>query len=76
MSDPGDLASVRECLHRNKDAILKRFSALGVGVGKSSAGHKYVIVVYLADKQQLPSGEIEVEGVPLAFEVTGKIRPH
>lgn len=72
MVDPRDLNAVRALLERSKTALMKKYEAAGVGVGKH--GNGYAIVVYLGSAKHRPARETTLEGVPLKFEVTGPFR--
>ena len=71
---PGYVQHIRD---RHRIALLDRFQAVGLGIGKQDAteGGGYVIVVYLDSERDRPVGPVAVEDVPLRFEVTGEIRP-
>ena len=70
MADPKNLESVREYFRTHKDEIIRKYHAEGAGVGKSG-DDRYLIVVYLKNKQDMPSEPVELDGIPLKFEVTG-----
>lgn len=75
MADRKNLEDVREMLGRNKRELMQRYQAQGVGIGKQSPGDdSYVIVLYMESKRSIPAEPVEVEGIPLKFEVTGPIR--
>lgn len=74
-ADPLDLEAVRSVLAASKDELIARYRAEGAGVGKDAAGTGYAIVVYLATSELMPDEHVEVEGIPLRFEVTGRFRP-
>lgn len=77
MTEPSSLEHAREVLRQRKEGILRTYKAIGVGIGKHEPqGKSYGIVVYLESEQELPKeGAISIEGVPLRFEVTGRIKP-
>lgn len=76
MADPKNLDEVRQVFARTKEELMGRYGAHGAGIGKTASGDAYTIVLYLERNEQLPSGQAEIEGVPLRFEVTGPIRLH
>lgn len=76
MADPKNLDEVRQVFARTKKELMDRYGAHGAGIGKTAAGDAYAIVLYLESEDKLPSGQAEIEGVPLKFEVTGPIRLH
>lgn len=72
--DPRDLEEVRALLRREKAALIMKYHAEGVAIGRGSSPDSYAIVVYLsAARPEL--GDTELDGVPLRFEVTGKFHP-
>jgi len=73
MGETGNLERVQQVLERNKDEILRRYKAVGVGLGKRV--NDYIITVYLKSKNNVPTELQMIEGVPLHFEVTGEFRP-
>jgi hypothetical protein len=74
-SDPQKLEDVRSVLHRNKADIIQRYRAEGVAIGKRQPrDESYVIVVYLSSRDKLPAEAVEIEGIPLHFEITGKFK--
>lgn len=73
MGETGNLERVQQVLERNKDEILRRYKAVGVGIGKRENG--YVITVYLKSKSDVPTELQTIQGVPVHFEVTGEFRP-
>jgi hypothetical protein len=75
MADPLELEAVRSVLASRKDELIARYRAEGAAVGRDESGEGYAIVVYLATTELLPEEEVEVEGIPLRFEVTGRFRP-
>jgi hypothetical protein len=75
MADPVDLQAVRSVLASRKDELISRYHAEGAGVGKEESGKGYAIVVYVATSDLVPEERVEVEGIPLRFEVTGRFRP-
>jgi hypothetical protein len=75
MADPLDLQAVRSVLASRKDELISRYRAEGAGVGKEESGTGYAIVVYVATSELVPEEHVEVEGIPLRFEVTGRFRP-
>ena len=77
MADAANLEFVRGVLNRHREELRQRFRAVGIGIGKqapSSAQH--AIVVYLANSGDMPSEPVEVESVPVRFEVTGEFTPY
>lgn len=68
------LEGVREVLARHRGTIMARYEAVGVGVGKSESGSRFLIVVYLTSAGSAPSDEASIEGIPLKFVVTGRVR--
>ena len=77
MAEAVDLGSVRRVRDRHRDELLDRFQAVGLGIGKRDAddGGGYVLVVYLDSERHRPEVPVSVEGVPIRFEVTGRVRP-
>lgn len=75
MANRLDRDEVRSVLASTKDELIGRYRAEGAGVGKDESGESYAIVVYLATSELLPPEHVEVEGIPLRFEVTGRFRP-
>jgi hypothetical protein len=72
MADPRHLQSVREYFHGHKEEIIRRYNAEGAGIGKQGSGDdRYAIVVYLKSQADRPKAPVEIEGIPLRFEVTG-----
>jgi hypothetical protein len=72
MPDPKNLESVREYFRGRKEEIMKQYNAEGAGIGKAGAGDdRYAIVVYLKRKQDIPPEPVELDGIPVRFEVTG-----
>lgn len=72
MTDPRKLESVREYFLGRKEEIIRKYNAEGAGIGKQGAGNDpYAIVVYLKSKQDMPSEPVELDGIPVRFEVTG-----
>lgn len=68
-----DEQTAREVLARHRDSILTAYEgAVGVGVGAADGGA--AIVVFLADARNVPEGPVDVEGVPVRFEVTGEFQ--
>ena len=75
MIERRDVEQVRAVLVRNRDAILSRHKATGVGIGKAEAGaEEYVIVVYVEKEAEKPEEALAVEGVPLEFVVSGAFK--
>ena len=68
------LENVRRVLEAHRGEIMRRFDALGTGIGKS--GTDYVITVYLKKAGDRPDQDVAVEGIPLRFEVTGEFHAH
>lgn len=76
MADPTNLDSVRGVLDRHRDELRRRFRAVGVGIGKEApSSPRHAIVIYLASQGDAPSEPVEVESVPVRFEVTGEFKP-
>lgn len=76
MLNSTDLKAVRGVLARHKTALLSKYHATGIGVGKAEgAATGYVIVVYLDGKERKPAETVVVEGIPVRFEVTGSFYP-
>jgi hypothetical protein len=76
MADSTRIESAREVLARHKDEIMRTYQAVGVGLGKQSpTDQSYAIVVYLESARHRPQGPVSYEGIPVKFEVTGRIRP-
>lgn len=74
MINPKNIDEVRTFFHKNKDDIIEKYHAIGAGIGKKNPQDEgYVIVVYLQDKQFLPENPVILSGVPLKFEITGKL---
>ena len=72
MVDPRDLASVRTYLKEHKADLMQTYHANGIAIGKMNpTDDSYVIVIYLNDKKQKPTESINVDGIPLKFEITG-----
>ncbi|MGI8729686.1 MAG: hypothetical protein ACR2LK_06780 [Solirubrobacteraceae bacterium] len=77
---PRDLETVREVKKRHGDEILRRYNAVGHGIG--AAGKRdhppapedavYVIVVSLRSASDKPKSPQQIGGVPLRFLVTGE----
>lgn len=77
MVDNKSLEDVRKYLAKHKADIIDNYEAEGVGIGKmESQDDAYVIVVYLNDRQAVPQQVIEMDGITLKFEVTGKFVLH
>ena len=73
MADPANLDDVRQLHAARKAELIRQYRAEGAGIGKDERG--YVIVIYLAASDFVPREPVNIEGVPLRFEVTGKFRP-
>jgi len=73
MADPHALEEVRRVVAAHRTAILARFSAVGLGVGRPEPDGPYVITVYV---ERLPerSEPMSVEDVPIRLVVTGPFR--
>lgn len=75
--DPKNLDDVRRVLQNNKDELMRRYDAAGVGIGKRDPkDDAYVITVLMKTSQNIPTEPVEVEGVPLKFDVTGEFKAH
>jgi hypothetical protein len=74
MADPKDLESVRTLFAAHKDEILRRYGAVGGGIGRNE--NEYVITVYLRSKNDSPAEPVSIEGVRVRFEVTGEFHLH
>jgi hypothetical protein len=72
MADPRNLEDVKAVKRRHEADIIKRYQAIGMGIGK--VGAEYVFVVYLPAKRTDIKEPVLVEGVRLKFEVTGRIK--
>lgn len=76
MADRGQLERVREHFHRRKEEIIRRYNAVGAGIGRQgSEDNRYAIVVYLRSEADRPKEPVEMDGIPLRFEVTGSFHP-
>jgi hypothetical protein len=74
--DNENFEHVRGILERHKSEILRKYRAVGVGIGQSkSVNRSHVIVVYLRSPEDQPPDPVALEGVPLQFEVTGEFKP-
>ena len=74
MADPFDLESIRVLVKERGQEIIEKYNAEGIGIGKAYPGAtSYVIVVYLAFKGRSIDEQEGFEGIPLKFEVTGKV---
>ena len=77
MVDTTNLQSVLDYFQAHKDEIIQTYHAVGAAVGKAELNdERYVIVVYLKDKQQLPQELVVLDNIPLKFEVTGTFNLH
>lgn len=74
MTNTPDFQTARQVLNRHREELTSRFHALGTGIGK--AGDEYVFTVYLQRPEDLPEGEVRVEGFRLNFTVTGDFQLH
>jgi hypothetical protein len=73
--DRRDKEQVRAVLARHQDAIISRYNAAGVGIGKvHPTDEQYVITVYIEKKGEQPKEQPDVEGVPLMFVVSGAFK--
>ena len=73
--DPKKLEDVRDVLNRNKKELMNRFNAEGVAIGKlNPTDNSYVLTVFLDTSRDIPTEPVEIEGIPLKFEVTGKFK--
>lgn len=80
---PRDLETVREVKKRHGDEILRRYNAVGHGIGTvrklqsppAPEDAVYVIVVLLRSASDKPKSPQQIGGVPLRFRVTGTVRP-
>jgi hypothetical protein len=74
-ADAKNLDYVREVLQRNKKELMQRYKSEGVGIGKQNLkDDSYVVTVFMATLENIPTEPVEVEGIPLQFEVTGKFK--
>ena len=70
------LSQVREVLSRHRQQLLTTYSGAGVGIGKRRPEDRtYIIVVYLESGNLLPKEKVSIEGVPVKFQVTGRLKP-
>jgi len=73
VADSANLDAVKEVLQQHKRELMERYQAEGVAIGKASpADDRYVIVVFLAKKQDGLTESAEVDGIPVSFRVTGR----
>jgi len=74
-ADAKNLDYVREVLQRNKKELMRRYKSEGVGIGKRNPkDDSYVITVFMATPENIPTDPVEVEGIPIEFKVTGKFK--
>lgn len=73
MADPTNLKEVRAVFARVKRDLIAKYRARGAGVGRGPGGG-YAIVVYLQSEADRPRQAVQIEGIPLRFEVTGPFR--
>lgn len=79
---PRDLATVREVKQRHSHEILRRYNAVGHGIGTARKldsppapeDEVYVIVVHLRSSSDKPETPQQIGGVPLTFMVTGQFK--
>lgn len=70
------LEEVKQLLQRSKEDLMRRYGAVGVGVGNAAdQTDGYAIVVYLKSAKDMPRAALTVESVPLKFVVTGEFKP-
>lgn len=69
------LEEVRRCFHARKQELMDKYKAQGGGIGKDEAGG-YMIVLYLASSKGQPSEPVEVDGIPIQFKITGRMKLH
>jgi len=82
LGTPADLETVREVKKRHGDEILRRYNAVGHGIGAvgkrdhppAPEDEIYVIVVNLRSASDKPKSPQQIDGVPLRFRVTGLFR--
>ena len=80
---PRDLETVREVKKRHGDEILRRYNAVGHGIGAAGKRESppapedevYVIEVHLRSASDKPKTPQQIGGVPLRFRVVGTVRP-
>lgn len=75
MTDAMDKQAVRDFFEARKREIIHRYHATGAGIGRPDPNGPYVIVVYLESQAAVPAEPINLDGVPIRFEVTGKFHP-
>jgi len=79
---PRDLETVRDVKKRHSREILRRYKAVGHGIGTARKLESppapedgvYVIVVHLKSSSDKPETPQQIGGVPLRFMVTGTFR--
>ena len=70
-----ELNYVRQVLQRNKKELMRRYKAEGVGIGKKTPkDDSYIVTVFVAGPENIPTEPVEVEGIPLKFKITGKFK--
>ena len=74
-ANAASLEHVRAVLATQRHVIMDRYGAVGVGIGLDPTGSSHVIKVYLPSAAQQPVEPVTIDGIPLAFLVTGPIRP-
>ncbi|WP_320065243.1 hypothetical protein [Micromonospora sp. RTGN7] len=71
MTGVESLDAVRRVLAARRADILRRYCAVGTGIGRPDPTGPYVITVYVTDPALVPGGEERVDGVALHFVPTG-----
>jgi hypothetical protein len=75
MSDSDPRERARQVLERNRDELMRRYRAIGTGLGRKSRDDPApVIVVYVESSKDVPAGAHAVEGVEIKFVATGEVR--
>ena len=71
------LEFVRSVLRKRRQEIMDRYRAAGLGIGARPDDPKsHIIVVFLQSEKERPVAPVDVDEVPLVFEVTGKFKPY
>ena len=75
MADRIELDRVRKAMVLNRQILLEKYGAIGIGIGKSDSKNvNYNIVVFVESRDKIPQKNISIEGIPVKFKVTGKIK--